>query len=554
MAKHFVNLDALIRREDFDVESQGGEAQTFKMGGNLKLSEIEPGNLVLQMLRKPDFQRETANWTPEKIVELVRGFVDGDLIPAIIMWRSPKSGNIFVIDGAHRLSALIAWIHDDYGDRQISTAFFGNTIPPEQEKAAQLTRDLIKTTVGPYAVLKYIAQNPEAEDSSRARRAKNAGVLPIELQWVTGSAPKAEASFFTINQSATAIDETELRIIMARRKPNAIAARAIVHAGTGHKYWSEFSPEAQREVERLSREIYGILFDPSLKTPIKTLDLPVAGSGYSADSLALTFDFVNFANNLRPEMWMPDSKRRRGKNKEANTLISDDSDGSSTMQYLRTVRSLASLISGDAPKSLGLHPAVYFYGATGRYQPAAFLATVAFVRDLDRLNMFPVFTEVRARFEDFQLKFGFFKNQIVGLYGAGTRSLEPLLTFYRVALQAIRDGKADEDIIQALKTEHRLRRLDEKEEAERSSRKAFTAETKSAAFLRAAIGGAVRCAICGARVHVKATSMDHKTRIQDGGTGDVENAQPTHPYCNTGYKEMLEAKAKKAAGAVPPLP
>ena len=539
MARHFVNLDALIPREDFDVEDDA--ALSYKTGGNLKLSEIESGGLVFQTLRKPDFQRETSNWTPEKIVELVRGFVDGDLIPAIIMWWSPKSSNIFVIDGAHRLSALIAWVHDDYGDRNISTSFFRNSIPPEQERAAQETRSLIKATIGPYQLLKSAAQNHDFADKTQELRAKNAGVLPIELQWVKGSARKAEASFFTINQSATEIHETELRIIKARRKPNAVAARAIIHAGTGHKYWSEFPSETQREVERLSREIYGILFNPSLETPIKTLDLPVAGSGYSADSLSLTFEFVNFASNFRPEMWMEPRPNARPAKSPRQTLP-DDIDGTGTIQCLRAVRSLASLISGDAPKSLGLHPVVYFYGATGRYQPAAFLATAALVRELDQTNHLPAFTEARERFEEFVLRFGYFKNQIVGSYGSGTRSLDPLLTFFKVALKGIQDDKSEAEIVQSLLADPRLR-LQEKNEEDRNKRRNFTSQSKSAAFLRAAIDGAVRCGICGARVHVKAISMDHKTRRQDGGGGEIDNAQPTHPYCNTGFKERQHARA-----------
>ncbi|HTG37021.1 MAG TPA: DUF262 domain-containing protein [Thermoanaerobaculia bacterium] len=544
MARHFVNLDALIPREDFDVEDDA--AISYKTGGNLKLSEIESSGLVFQTLRKPDFQRETSNWTPEKIVELVRGFVDGDLIPAIIMWWSPKSSNIFVIDGAHRLSALLAWVHDDYGDRNISTAFFRNSIPPEQERAAQEARTLIKTTIGSYQLLKSAAQNHDFADKTQELRAKNAGLLPIELQWVKGSARKAEASFFTINQSATAIHETELRIIKARRKPNAVAARAIIHAGTGHKYWSEFPLETQREVERLSRDIYGILFDPSLETPIKTLDLPVAGSGYSADSLSLTFDFVNFASNYRPEMWMePKPNSRRAKN--PRPVLPDDVDGSGTIQSLRAVRSIASMISGDAPKSLGLHPVVYFYGATGRYQPAAFLATAALVRELDQSNAFPAFTEARERFEEFILRFGYFKNQIVGSYGSGTRSLDPLLTFFKIALTGIQQGMAESEIIDSLLSEPRLR-LQEKNEEDRTSRRNFTSQSKSAAFLRAAIDGAVRCGICRARVHIKAISIDHIIRKQDGGSGDIENAQPTHPYCNTGYKEMLNSRARKVQG------
>jgi hypothetical protein len=84
-----------------------------------------------QSLRKPDFQRETSNWTPQKIVDLVAAFLDGDLIPAIILWRSCHY--VFVIDGAHRPSALLAWIYDDYGDKSRSINYFQNQVPEEQK-------------------------------------------------------------------------------------------------------------------------------------------------------------------------------------------------------------------------------------------------------------------------------------------------------------------------------------------------------------------------------------------------------------------------------------
>src|SRR6185312_5724171 len=113
-----------------------------------------------------------------------------------------------------------------------------------------------------------------------------------ELQWVTGDAKNAEKSFYTINRRATAIDDIEMSIIKARRKPNAIAARAILRAGTGHKYWSTFGTETQGKIEALSKSIYDLLFIPELQSPIKTLDLPVAGSGYSADSLNVIIELV----------------------------------------------------------------------------------------------------------------------------------------------------------------------------------------------------------------------------------------------------------------------
>jgi hypothetical protein len=49
-----------------------------------------------------------------------------------------------------------------------------------------------------------------------------------------GDAKAAEQSFVRINSTAVAIDATEKVLIGSRRKPNGIAARGIVHAGTGY--------------------------------------------------------------------------------------------------------------------------------------------------------------------------------------------------------------------------------------------------------------------------------------------------------------------------------
>src|SRR5690606_587712 len=111
-------------------------------------------------------------------------------------------------------------------------------------------------------------------------------------------ATKAETSFFKINQLAAPINETELTILESRHRPNALAARAIIRAGTGHKYWSKFDEDKRAEIERISKTINKALFAPPLKTPIKTLDLPIAGRAYSAQALPLLFDLVNIANDV----------------------------------------------------------------------------------------------------------------------------------------------------------------------------------------------------------------------------------------------------------------
>ena len=118
-----VNLDALLPRADLVTRGESaGDVPALSVLG------LSPKGFLYPVLRKPDFQRETSNWSPEQVTDLVATFVGGDLIPAIILWRSGP--HVFVIDGAHRLSAIIAWLHDDYGDGEKSRRYFQGSIPP----------------------------------------------------------------------------------------------------------------------------------------------------------------------------------------------------------------------------------------------------------------------------------------------------------------------------------------------------------------------------------------------------------------------------------------
>ena len=151
-----VNLDALIPRADFDIvesTSQSAPPQT------MQIRDLEKDAFFYSGLRKPDFQRETASWSPRKVKDFVKTFAEGDLIPAIILWRS--QGSTFIIDGAHRLSALIAWVNDDYGDGSISRQFFTHIIAPEQVKVAEKTRKLINKEIGSYADHQFAIKHPE---------------------------------------------------------------------------------------------------------------------------------------------------------------------------------------------------------------------------------------------------------------------------------------------------------------------------------------------------------------------------------------------------------
>ena len=100
-----VNLDALIPREDFDIK--GVDQTIVTMKTTLGINDLKKGEFFFAALRKPDFQRETNEWGSEKVANFIASFLNGDLIPAVILWKS-QGGFIFVIDGSHRLSALAA--------------------------------------------------------------------------------------------------------------------------------------------------------------------------------------------------------------------------------------------------------------------------------------------------------------------------------------------------------------------------------------------------------------------------------------------------------------
>src|ERR1051326_109403 len=136
--------------------------------------------LLLPSLRKPDFQRVTNHWTPLQVGSLVQCFVEGDLIPSVILWSSPTS--VFVIDGGHRLSALRAWIEDDYGDGPLSQSFFGYQINEDQKKAAKETRKLIETEIGPWKHWQAKNQQSDLPEAER-KRVKSLSTRAIPVQW-----------------------------------------------------------------------------------------------------------------------------------------------------------------------------------------------------------------------------------------------------------------------------------------------------------------------------------------------------------------------------------
>ena len=407
-----VNLDALIPREDFEFWADGIDARKKE---TMPITDLERNAYFYLALRKPDFQRETAEWNPKRVVGLIRTFIEGDLVPSVILWKNREL--LFVIDGSHRLSALTAWVQNDYGDGEASQAFFDYSITEEQIAVAKRTRTLAENEFGSYADHKDAIAHPDRHGPEIVARARRFGSLALDLQWVTGDSVKAENSFIRINQRAAMITPQELELIKSRKHANTIAARAIKRRATGHKYWDSFTEQVQTRIEEIARELYTMIFEPPLRYPIKSLDMPAGGQVHAAPALSMIYDVINMC--------------------VGTPASNDDRDGNRTVDYLERCRRVMRMLLSNYPSSLGLHPAVYFYSWTGKQQPILFLTIARLVLELERARKLDWFIDHREGFESFLMKNRSLVNQLVRKFGTKNSGRVHLSEFYRAVLEGV---------------------------------------------------------------------------------------------------------------------
>lgn len=509
-------LDALIGRDDFEVQDQNMMSQGPHKS-TLGYNDFNIPGFFFSSLRKPDFQRETNEWDAEKVKDLVASFLEGDLIPAIILWKYADSFT-FVIDGAHRLSALAAWVNDDYGDGKISRKFFDNTIPDEQIKVAQKARELINKEIGSFKDFEDALFDQANAPKHILSKLKNFGTRAIQLQWVDGDSKKAEDSFFKINQKSTPISETEINILKTRRKAIGLCARAILRGGQGYRYWDKFEQTAS-EIKQEAQEINELIFSPTLVTPIKTLDLPLGGKNHASNSLSMVFDLLTILNINEKD---------------------DDMDGRLTLKSLKEVKKYLRIVNSNHPSSLGLHPAIFIYSPVGNFRVSSFNSIIKFVKYLDEEKKFKSFTIHRENFEKIIYAADSIIQQIVRKSRQSNKAIEPLVNLYKYILTALEKASTIKQILEQISSQPEFAYIIQEpipnNEVSFLIGKSFSKNVKSEAFLNVALLTAPKCKICNGLLHQKSISIDHIVRKQDGGTGTIDNAQLTHPYCNTTHK------------------
>jgi hypothetical protein len=553
---HQVNLDALIKREDLfkiGTETDNTDKPDYEV---LRIdSDLRPTSWFFKQLRKPDFQRETSEWKPERIAGLIKSFINGDIIPSIILWH--WKGNNFIIDGGHRLSAIVAWILNDYGDGAVSKAYFGEAnISNEQKKNADKIRNLIKdpkNNIGAFEEYDYAFTNPEKVSPEQLLKSGVLNNRTIQVQWIKAKSSKgAEESFFRINGESAPINETEAVILKSREKPNAIAARAIIHSGNAHKYWGKFIDKI-KEIESIATQINDLLFDPELEPKINSF--PLAGSPATSQSIELIFGIVNMINDLDEVNF----RRKDFLKKDANELLpAKDETGEETLRYLNKIERVISIIGGQKAISLGLSPLIYFYSYRGRFQITSFFAMVHLVHQWDKnrkddtkKNMkFQEFCAIRGDFEQFLLNYKVFISQATLNIGSGIKSYKRLAELFEFIINELLNGNKSELIIESIKVKPEFgfvkifEAQNRYDEDRNPAGKKLTKETVTTITINTFLTARILCPICGGHATFKSYNIDHIKELRNDGKSDLNNLQMGHFYCNVEKDDIKSLKSK----------
>lgn len=517
-----VTLDALIPREDFEIISTFGSSGNTRNKATLSIEDLKYDSFFFSALRKPIFQRETNEWDADKICAMIESFVNGELVPAIILWRN-QGGYIFVIDGAHRLSSLGAWINDDYGDGPVSLDYYSNFISEEQKEVAEKTRKIVNERVGSFKEIIAISRNGNASDDDHKQEiAKNLGALALQLQWVEGDAKKAEDSFLKINQSATKISDAELELIKNREYAYAIAARAIVRAGKGYQYWSGYEEKDQKKIVDISKKIHEIMFGVGRKNTDDINSLSIGGSQSSNLTLDVVTQTVKICNGIT---------------RENNAKLGDNTN---VLNCLKHTLLILQYINSKEPFSLGVHPFVYFYSDIGKHKIGSYYGFILLVKELVERKRLNRFIETREKFEQVIYQYNFLVQQIMRKNRQSKRAYSLIKDYFEQLINVIYENPylKEEEIVEKIRHTEQFKFLqveivDNEQVAVKSN---FSRGRKQQIKMRTFVEALPKCPICGGYLDNKSISIDHIQRKEDGGTNSVVNGQVTHLYCNTSFK------------------
>lgn len=565
-----VYLDHLIPRESLRYRRPQEQVPlTTRPQEGLRLNDLRSLDRV-KYLRKPDFQRETWAWTPEDCVALLESIVNDQVIPSIIMWSSPDSGLDYILDGGHRVSVVLAWLTDDWGDNLSPELYRDDNHEKMIKKAAQEVRRLVRGRVGD--VKEYKDAEDQIDKVMMSGKSPKEdlpdpvfkrgyfyqrllkGHVELHVLWVTGDYEKAEQSFLKINKSGRQLSDWEIKLVDNRNSSFARIVMSVASITSVRNYWPTHIPEVpdslllEEKVEFIIQgieRIYETLFKPSYQERVQSLQQPLLVAPGAHQRPYYLAEFLTVIEGGRGNEAETEKLLTKTRESSPEQIINE---GQRLVEH--TLDTLDHLV-GEAsnPKSLSIVPALYFYTESNRYVRSllyGFIFWLCAGSKQEILDRKRVFSAYRATFEQVLQER---KNDIVtGLTrktGSGpditsqtAKYFDELLRILVTHQGTISSPEFQQDYDDF--TKDIVNRKPRRTAAEEGRRRAFTDRQRSTVVLRELLSNPIRCGICGGMLDPSmAVQMDHTKPFAEGGSTVAENARLSHPFCNNN-REIIE--------------
>jgi len=536
-----------------------------------------------KIIRKPDFQRETNAWTPEDCFEFLDSVFNGRIIPSIILWHNQENGSIYVLDGAHRLSVIRAWMKNDWGDK--AGDYYSRMDEELIKEAARKTRELVQQKIGLFQDLHQVFQEytelvqqgqapkqvmtpPRFAQATFYNRVVG-GLQTLSVQWERGNYDSAEQSFLRINRRGQPLDPWEATLIEYRTSSYARSINCIANGGEAGHYWPEptdvesIDEQLTDTVKSFSDKaayIHKCLFVPPFKLPVASLNAPLMVAPAYFQKHKYLFEVIPLI--VYKEIASAEDDQIRYMKKDAKlpapTIIRNADAILSSMKD-----GLEHLISPThSSKSLSVVPLFYWYNQKGQYARGLLYGFIYWLlagSDEDITNRKLVLSANRDRFEYlwFHLKSEIATLQERG--GAGLKATTRTANFLQAFLQLLHDRPdlhADSSELRAKVIDilREYANITERGPKVKTSR-SFSTKDKSLINIREMFEGSVRCHICGGVVNLQygGVQYDHTEDYALSGCTDPETGKPSHPFCNRHKIQIQACRVGQEKSILPPF-
>jgi len=579
-----VHLDHLIRRQSIRYLTQlddesSGQLSIGNEDRSLRYDDLLRVDGWITQIRKPDFQRETNAWTPKDCVDFLDTVVYGKIIPSIILWLNKENGLVYVLDGAHRLSVLRAWMLNDWGDK--AGDYYQRRDMGLINQAAVETRNLVKERIGlfndyriAYSEFNQIIDEGKAPKAAMAERLFHqatfynrvvSGLLTLSVQWEKGDYDSAEQSFLRINRSGQALDPWEATLIEYRNSSYARCVMSIANGGESGHYWptptKDTRPdlvEALKQFDEKTTRIYRRLFVPPFRQPIADLNVPfmVAPEYFQKHKYLLEVLPLLTERTIA----ISDEKQidliRADYDKSANIVIANAAKTLTTVE-----NNLDHMISDvSSSKSLSMVPLFYWYNHSGKFVRALFYGFVYWLlsgTEEEIRDRKIIFSINRDRFETILFEY---KSEITPSLqlkaGAGLKATTKVTEFIQELLILLNDNinktvqQLDDEVVDLIQKKGLLYGSKSKVKKARG----YSEKDKTTINIREMFTNSIRCHICGGVVNLQQSlQYDHTQDFAVYRVTDPETGKPTHPFCNNFKKVIQNGRSGKDVAVLPKL-